>query len=160
MGDNIGTLLVGLIMVAIIAYKVASVKSKAKSVNKNRPIDSELNELLEREKRIKSAGIIDGRHYTEYIGEIKQLKREKRHNEAIKLLGRLVGAVEKEARVADWGVAPRYYEELAIIYRKEKRYSDEVDILERYRKQQRAAGANPSKLDERLKKAKALKDKI
>ena len=37
-----------------------------------------------------------------------------------------VEATEAEDSLNGWGVAPGYYEELAILYRKEKRYADEV----------------------------------
>lgn len=121
-------------------------------------IEKIIEKYAEEDKKIKDAGSIDGRHYTEYVEEIKLLKREKRHGEAIELLHKLISAVEKEARVADWGVAPWYYEQLAIIFRKEKRYSDEVGILERYQNQSRAPGAKPAKLDERLKKAIAFRN--
>lgn len=83
-------------------------------------------------RKIRNVGNIDGKHYTEYVEHIKLLKREKKHNEAIELLNKLVGAVEKRAKIADWGVAPWYFEQLAIIFRKERRYGDEVKILEKY----------------------------
>jgi len=111
-----------------------------------------------RESKIRQAGLVDGYHYTEHVERVKQLKREGRHPESIDLLLKLVEATESEARTAggNWGVAPWYYEQLAIIYRKEKRFDDEVAILERYESQQKAPGVGPSKLAERLKKAKAL----
>jgi hypothetical protein len=89
---------------------------------------------------------------------VKQLKREKRHEEAIALLERLVQATEAEAEREgpDWGVAPWYYEQLAIVYRKEKRYADEVTILERY--ESHLKPGQTSKFAERLKKARAKKD--
>jgi len=125
--------------------------------------DFSLNEVIEtyeqKERQVKQAGSVDGKHYTEYVELVKQLKREERHDEAIKLLLQLVTGTEREARTAGWGVAPWYYEQLAIIYRKEKRYDEEVEILERYQKQTKASGAKPSKLAERLIKAKELRDK-
>ena len=106
----------------------------------------------------KKPGSIDGVHYTDYVEKVKQLKREKKHNEAVKLLLQLVGATENESKFAGkgWGVAPWYYEQLAIIYRKEKCYQKEIDILTRYHKQTKALGVKPGKLAERLKKANDL----
>ncbi len=106
----------------------------------------------------KEAGSVEGLHYTGYVEDVKQLKREKRHSAAIDLLLKLIDATEAEARVAGkgWGVAPWYYEQLAIIYRKEKRFAEEVAVLERYKAQPKAPGIGPSKLDERLKKARKL----
>lgn len=71
---------------------------------------------------------------------------------------RLVDSTENESEFAGdgWGVAPWYYEQLAIIYRKEKQYHKEVEILERYADQPKAPGAGPQKLAERLAKAKEL----
>lgn len=114
--------------------------------------------FTEEQQRIKSAGSIDDEHYTDFVEQVKILKREKRHEEAISLLSRLVEATEAESRAAGagWGVAPWYYEQLAIIYRKERRYADEVKILLRYKKQPKAPGAGPSKLAARLDKARLL----
>lgn len=115
-------------------------------------------EFSAEQSRLKEAGSVEGVHYTDYVERLKQLKRERRHSEAIDLLLKLVDATESEARAAGrgWGVAPWYYEQLAIIYRKEKRFPDEVAILERYEAQPKAPGAGPGKLAERLKKAREL----
>ena len=57
---------------------------------------------------------------------------------------KLTAATESEANVDGLGVAPWYYEQLAIIsrpHRKEKRYAEEVAILERYNDQPKGLGA-------------------
>jgi len=102
-----------------------------------------------------------GGHYTEYVERIKQLKAEKKNEEAVKLLLKLVDEIEKEAKSQGegWGVAPWYYEQLAILYRKEKQYDNEVGILERYQRQAKAPSAIPGKLAERLVKAQELRNK-
>jgi len=112
------------------------------------------------QRRIKDAGTVDGDHYTDHVERVKQLKREQRYEEAIELLSKLVDATENESKEAGegWGVAPWYYEQLAIIYRKEKRYDDEVAILERYQAQPKSPGTGPGKLAERLEKARRLRD--
>lgn len=117
-----------------------------------------LTELHTKHSRIEEAGSVEGLHYTDYVERVKELKREERYPEAISLLLNLVDATEAEARAAGqgWGVAPWYYEQLAIIYRKEKRFTDEVAILERYEAQPKAPGAGPSKLADRLAKARDL----
>jgi hypothetical protein len=71
----------------------------------------------------------------------------------------LVDATEQEAKRTGEGVAPWYYEKLAMIYRKEKRYEAEVAILKRYERQPKAPGALPKKLAERLVKARQLRDR-
>ena len=70
--------------------------------------------------------------HTEHFEPIKGLKRAQRRSEALALLLKCVEATEAEDSLNGWGVAPGYYEELAILYRKEKRYADEVAILERF----------------------------
>jgi hypothetical protein len=68
----------------------------------------------------------------------------------------LVDAIEAEAFQEGWGVAPWYYEQLAIIYRKRKDAMAEVEILERYASAPHAPGAGPEKLRQRLQKARHL----
>ncbi len=83
-----------------------------------------------------------GSHYTDYVERVKQLKAEKRNVEAIELLSKLVADTENESikQGGGWGVAPWYYEQLAILYRKEKQYDKEVEILERYESKPKAPG--------------------
>ena len=101
-------------------------------------------------------GYVDGVHYTEHVETIKSLKRAQRVEDAISLLQKCVDATEAEDRVERMGVAPWYYEQLAILYRKGKRFSDEVFILERYARQRKAPGVLPAKLADRLDKARVL----
>lgn len=134
-----------------------------------------LNKLLNRDKRlakskgsafvissamddIREAGSVDGEHYTGSVERVKQLKREGKNQEAIEILLRCVDATEAESQFAgkDWVVAPWYYEQLAILYRKEKLHQAEVSILERYASQAKRAGMGSEKLAERLLKAKDL----
>ncbi|SEW10001.1 hypothetical protein [Natrinema salifodinae] len=68
-------------------------------------------------------------HYTNAVEDIKQLKREKRHDEAEDLLLWCIDFAEAEDQV---GLPRWYYKHLGIVYRKENRYEDEVEILERY----------------------------
>jgi hypothetical protein len=65
-------------------------------------------------------------------------------------------ATEAESIKEKIGVAPWYYGELAILYRKHKEYPKEVAILERFAKQKHSPGVMPAKLLERLEKAKKL----
>ena len=99
----------------------------------------------------------EGRHYTEYVEHVKALKRANKHQEAIAILLKILGAVENEALVAGqgWGVAPWYYEQLAIIYRKEGLISKEIEVLERYMGQEKAPGPRRFVLEKRLTDAKA-----
>ncbi len=105
-------------------------------------------------------GFVEGKHYTDHVERVEQLKRKGQHSKAIKLLQKLVTATEAESKDSEGPscVAPWYYEQLAIIFRKEKRYGDEVAILERYEGQPKAPGESPAKLAKRLKRAKSLQD--
>ena len=84
----------------------------------------------------RSRSQLHGKAYFDYPEGIKRLKRENRLDEAAGLLEQLVIVVEDEAAHSafgtEWKLAPWYYEQLAIVYRKLKRYGDEALILERY----------------------------
>lgn len=97
-------------------------------------------------------GFVGGRHYTTYVDAVLDLKRRAALDAAEQLLLTLVAATEAEARAEHWGVAPWYYEQLAIIYRKQKAPEKELGILERYEKQAKAPGAGPGQLAARLAK--------
>jgi len=77
-----------------------------------------------------------GKHYTEYVNTVKELKSAGQYKKAERLLLNLVDAVEAESKVNNWQVAPWYYEQLAIIYRKQKDKSKEITVLERFANQQ------------------------
>jgi hypothetical protein len=90
------------------------------------------------------SGFYGGKHYTEYVETANNLKRQGRLDEAAELPGHLVDATENEARNnAGCGVAPWYYEQLAIIHAKRGDVDAEVAILERYAAKPHALGARP-----------------
>ncbi len=99
-------------------------------------------------------GFVGGRHYTEYVEAVKALRRSGQEIDAEKLLLELIDATEAEARANNWGVAPWYYEQLAISCRKRQDPQGEVDILERYARHTHAPGVRPPELLMRLEKAK------
>ena len=111
------------------------------------------------ERQVGEAGKYKSKHFSEYYHQVEQLKSAKKHDEAIGLLLELVAAEEQEAEVSRRGVGGYSYRQLAIIYRKEKRFDKEVEILERYAKQHQAPGVAQRDLAERLVKAKELRDK-
>lgn len=78
------------------------------------------------------SGFYKGRHFTTYVEEVKAFKRAGDLRGAEALLLALVQATENEARMNKWAVAPWYYDQLAIIYRKTKTPEEELGILERY----------------------------
>jgi len=97
-------------------------------------------------------GYVKGKHYTEYYNEVLDLKKTGKHYMAILLLLQLVDATEAESRADNIGVAPWYYEQLAIVYRKLNDYENEVHILERFSKQSHSPGSATQKLLDRLNK--------
>ena len=98
------------------------------------------------------AGLVDGKHYTDYVETVKELKRRDELAKAEKLLLRLITAVEEEAKIEGWIVAPWYYEQLAIIYRKQKDTNKELEVLKRFASQRHA---EPAPLVDRLQKLEA-----
>jgi hypothetical protein len=118
-------------------------------------IHQKLTELAKEYPVIKP-GYFNGRHFTTYVRDIESLKKSGEFTELENLLLELVKATEAESAVDCMGVAPAYYSELAILYRKQKEYSKEISILERFAKQKHARGVMPVKLLERLDKVKKL----
>ncbi len=102
---------------------------------------------------------VRGRHYVTYVKDVISLKRAGMLEDAEKLLLELINATEQVDKVEKLGVAPWYYEELAIVYRKNKNYKKEVSILNRFSRKRHAPGVGPKKLLERLEKAKVLLEK-
>jgi hypothetical protein len=111
---------------------------------------------IAKEHPIVKPGYYDGRHYTTYVRDFEILKKSGKFTELENLLIELVKATEAESAVNGMGVAPAYYNELAILYRKQKELSKEISILERFAKQKHARGVMPAKLLERLGKVKEL----
>jgi len=108
--------------------------------------------------KMSRSGFVDGRHYSAFGDEVRRLKRAGELEQVEALLLRLAAATEAEAKARRWGVAPWYYEQLAIVYRKQKRQADEIAVLERYERQRKAPGARPAKLAKRLAKLQEKTD--
>lgn len=103
-------------------------------------------------------GYYQGRHFTTWVADARELKRKGDTAALERLLMALVDATEAESRAKgpSWGVAPWYYEELAKLYRTRKDYTAEVAILERYQSQPHAGGSKPPQMADRLEKARLL----
>ena len=104
------------------------------------------------EHPIAGPGYYNGRHFTTYVRDFEILKKSSKFEELENLLIELVKATEAESAIDGMGVAPAYYSELAILYRKQKDYAKEISILKRFAKQKHARGVMPAKLLERLDK--------
>lgn len=76
-------------------------------------------EDLERARR--AAGLVDGRHYSTHVDDVKSLVRSRDDDAAAGLLLRLIDAIEREAAHPLPGhdaVPPWYFEQLQAIYRR------------------------------------------
>lgn len=120
------------------------------------PEDCELELGLRAADDKPTAGRVRGGHYTDYVEDVKSLRRSNQDESAEHLLLEPVDATEDESRARGTSVAPRYYEQLAIIYRKRKDPAAEVAILERYAREPPAPGTGATKLAGRLAKARGL----
>ena len=104
-------------------------------------------------RREPGPGTVRGRHFTEWVETVKDLRRRDDEEAAEELLLALIDATEAEDQVEGMGVAPWYYEQLAISYRKRGWPDKEVAILKRYAAQKHAPGVKPPKLLQRLERA-------
>ncbi len=101
-----------------------------------------------------ASGMVRERHFTAWVDTVKELRRQGDSEAAEELLLQLVDATEAEDQVDGFGVAPWYYEQLAILYRKRGESENEIGILERFARQRHAPGVSPPKLLERLEKVR------
>lgn len=109
---------------------------------------------LGKSQPISEPGFAEGRHFSTFVNDIKDLNKSKEVNEEERILLEMVNATEAESKAKNWGVAPWYYERLAILYKKQKKFDKEIEILERFARQKHAPGAKPLKLLARLAKAR------
>lgn len=104
------------------------------------------------------AGRVRGQHFTQWPDTIRQMKRDGHREEALKLLIECIDAAERDH--SGRAPAPWYTEQAAIVFRQMGRLDAEVAILERWvsacPKQFRSS---TNKIEERLAKAQALRDK-
>lgn len=97
-------------------------------------------------------------HYSAYVGDVEELKHLNRYDDVETLLLALIDAAEAEAREQGFGVAPWYYQQVAIVRHKLRNYDGEIEVLERFASQPHAPGALPVKLKVRLSRAKQKRD--
>lgn len=80
----------------------------------------------------KSLGFVRGRHYTEWIDQVKQLKRDKKHHAVIELCSEAVEAAEAEYKSNRLGVAAWWYEQVALAARRSDQPDIERAAMQRY----------------------------
>jgi hypothetical protein len=119
--------------------------------------DFQQDDLGEGDKQGRSGpGYVRGRHFTSFVDVVKELRRAGREEDAERLLLELVEATEAENEVEGLGVAPWYYQQLAISYRKRGDLRSEIQTLERFACQKHAPGVMPPTLLDRLEKARMV----
>lgn len=101
-------------------------------------------------------GYFEGRHYTAYVDEVKALKHNEDSAPLESLLLNLINAVEAEAHARQWPVAPWYYEELSILYRKRKDFAAELAVIDRYKRQPHGTNSSADDVLKREAKAREL----
>ena len=99
------------------------------------------------------AGLVRGRHYSEWTEDVSSLKRHKAFEQCEALLRDLIEAAEREAQEAASSPPWWYYEQLAIVLRRTRDLDGEIEILQRYLLFAHP-GSNPRpEIEERLRKA-------
>lgn len=111
-------------------------------------------------------GYINGKHYSVYMEQAKQLLESGKAREADPIVDMAFTGFEDKERIG--GLLTEYlpvpsgnYWDFAVLYRKLKDYAREVRILERFagqQQQQQNTGAAAAKTLERLEKARSLRD--
>ncbi len=89
------------------------------------------------------------------VERVKALKRSGEYAMALSLLLAEIDSQERVSLEQKCGVAPWYYEQAAIIYRKLDNPGAEISILERFVAQRHAPGVGPGELLLRLQKARS-----
>lgn len=76
------------------------------------------------------AGVVDGVHYLQVVEPVKELKRQGRNEEALRLLYLAIEGAEgdREGR----SPAPWYTEQAAIVHRKLGQRDEEIAVLRRW----------------------------
>jgi hypothetical protein len=103
---------------------------------------------------LSGAGAVRGRYYPEWYPEVERLREIGDEDSAMTLLLDIVAATEAESQAEGVAVAPKPYEDLAVIYRGREDAEAEISILERFARQGHAPGGVSSRLLERLSSLK------
>lgn len=124
--------------------------------NQRAVVDVPTNQVAASNTGLSAAGTAaEAARISALVESVKLAKREGRFIDVENELIRELDRQESEARRTGHGVAPWYYEQLAIVYAKQKKYADEIFVLQRYDSQPKAPGVMPAQLRGRLDKALA-----
>ncbi|TNC19777.1 hypothetical protein FHE66_02730 [Georgenia sp. 311] len=117
--------------------------------------EAENRERIALQDRARDVSMVRSKPFTWWRGDVNNLKRAEKYEQALKLLHECIEAAEKEAGVM--GGPPQQWptEQAAIVYRKVKDASGEVAVIRRY-EEACPPGEFPDKIAERLHKAERL----
>lgn len=101
-------------------------------------------------------GFVGGRHYTEWVESVRDLRRGGDDAGALKLLEKLMRATLQETAATGLPPAPWYFEQAAIIHRKAQDPASEVAVLKRFLAGMPTGFEVPPQIPDRLRKAEAL----
>src|SRR4051794_33384279 len=101
-------------------------------------------------------GFVDGRHYTEWVDVVRDLRRRGDDAAALKLLEKLIRATLRETAATGLPPAPWYFEQAAIIHRKSQDPAAEAAVLKQFLAGMPAGFEVPPQIPDRLRKAEAL----
>lgn len=119
----------------------------------NSPVSDWNAELRRRRKDERALGDVRGRHYTEWVQDIKQMLRRRDDDAALALLLECAIATATETVAGTVIAAPWYTERAAIIYHRRKNYVAGAALLRAYLA---VAQGVQAPMRERLHKADAL----
>lgn len=155
--------LLGIVLVLVIVHMITKKKVTKKENSIIDDISNENIQVTESQDSIKltfnnKIGYIDGRHYTEYAEDIKELKGQNKFEAAEALLLKIIEVMKDEAKAEGphWFLAPWYFEQIAIIYRKQKLFKKEKEILEQYLNLNKIKGNGETPLEIRYRKVKKM----
>lgn len=104
-------------------------------------------------------GFVDGRHYTEWVDVVRDLRRGGDDADALKLLEKLMRATLQEAAATGLPPAPWYFEQAAMVHRKAQDPTGEVAVLKRFLAGMPAGFEVPPQIPDRLRKAQAMQQR-
>ncbi len=137
-------------------------------VTRAQQADGQAHEAAQRRRQRLAAGgaeatqqrarLVRGRDFTEWAEAIKDMRRDGRDDDALRLLLECIDAAEN-AMPPNQAPPPWYTDQAAIIYRKRKDYDAEIEVLQRWLR----ACPDPAwgaKTEARLAKARALRERV
>lgn len=136
----------------------AELGAKIRAIHESNPDRGAFDGLYPMLRRLEEeAGSVHGRHYTEWVPKLDELRSSGDDDSAPALLLECIDAAERAVRVAGMEPAPGYTKRAAVIYRRRKDYAREIQVMERWE-----AAAPPryrGAMKERLAAARKLQEK-